>query len=104
MADHATSNSLAASSNAGGSAKVNTSTTGGGGADDNPASASGGVSGDTGRPSETETDGATSDEEEGGTTKVLAPKLKATLQRRVAKVKKNLAHQLVLLYGLSLCL
>ena len=37
-----------------------------------------------------------SDEEEGGgSPKVLAPKMKATLQRRVARVKRSLAYQVV---------
>ena len=35
----------------------------------------------------------TSDEEEGGPSKVVAPKLKATLQRRAARAKRALAYQ-----------
>jgi len=36
-----------------------------------------------------------SDEDEGGSTKVLAPKMKATLQRRVARAKRSIAYQVV---------
>lgn len=35
----------------------------------------------------------TSDEDEGGPSKILPPKLKATIQRRVARVKRTLAYQ-----------
>lgn len=35
----------------------------------------------------------TSDEDEGGASKIMPPKMKATLQRRVARVKRTLAFQ-----------